>query len=42
MDAILKSPSFSAPEEFNDGKIGLKVKKENSPNKTIVGHLNIN
>ena len=41
-DAILKSPSFSAPEEFNDAKIGLKVMKENSPNKIIVGHLNIN
>ena len=40
--AILKSPSFSAPEEFNDAKIGLKVMKENSPNKIIVGHLNIN
>ena len=40
--AILKSPSFSAPEEFNDSKIGLKVMKENSPNKIIVGHLNIN
>ena len=22
-DAILKSPSFTAPEEFNDAKIGL-------------------
>ena len=42
VDAILKSPSFSAPEEFNDAKIGLKVMKENSPNKIIVGHLNIN
>ena len=42
VDAILKSPSFSAPEEFNDANIGLKVMKENSPNKTIVGHLNIN
>ena len=41
-DAILKSPLFSAPEEFNDAKIGLKVTKENSPNKIIVGHLNIN
>ena len=41
-DAILKSPSFSAPEEFNDAKIGLKVMKENSLNKIIVGHLNIN
>ena len=41
-DAILKSLSFSAPEEFNDAKIGLKVMKENSPNKIIVGHLNIN
>ena len=38
----MKSPSFSAPEEFNDAKIGLKVLKENSPNKIIVGHLNIN
>ena len=41
-DAILKTPSFSAPEEFNDAKTGLKVMKENSPNKIIVGHLNIN
>ena len=29
-DAILKSPSFSALEEFNDAKIELKVMKENS------------
>ena len=28
--------------EFNDAEIGLKVMKENSPNKTIVGYLNIN
>ena len=42
MDVILKSPSFSAPKEFNNAKIGLKVMKENSPNKIIVGHLNIN
>ena len=42
VDAILKPPSFSAPEEFNDAKIGLKAMKENSPNKIIVGHLNIN
>ena len=41
-EAILKSPLFSAPEEFNDAKIGLKVMKENSPNKIIMGHLNIN
>ena len=41
-EAILKSPLFSAPEEFNDAKIGLKVMKENSPNKIIVEHLNIN
>ena len=41
-EAILKSPLFSAPEEFNDAKIGLKVMEENSPNKIIVGHLNIN
>ena len=41
-EAILKSPSFSASEEFNDAKIGLKVMTENSPNKIIVGHLNIN
>ena len=41
-DVILKSPSLSASEEFNDAKIGLKVMKENSPNKIIVGHLNIN
>ena len=32
VDAILKSPSFSAPKEFNDAKIGLKVMKENSSN----------
>ena len=38
----MKSPLFSAPEECNDAKIGLKVMKENSPNKIIVGHLNIN
>ena len=38
---ILKSPLFFAPEEFNDAKIGLKVMKENSPNKIIVGQLNI-
>ena len=42
VDGILKSPSFSAPEQFNDTKIGLKVMKENSSNKIIVGHLNIN
>ena len=42
MDGILKSPSFSAPEEFNDAKIGLEVMNENFPNKIIVGHLNIN
>ena len=42
VDDILKSLSFSAPEEFNDAKIGLRVMKENSPNKIIVGHLNIN
>ena len=41
-DAILKPPSFSASEEFNDAKIALKVMKENFPNKLIVGHLNIN
>ena len=41
-EAILKSPLFSAPEEFSDSKIGLKVMKENSPNKIIVGHVNIN
>ena len=41
-EAILKSSLFSAPEEFNDAKIGLKVMEENSPNKIIVGHLNIN
>ena len=40
-EAILKSPLFSAPEEFNDAKIGLKVMKENFPNKIIKGHLNI-
>ena len=38
-DSILNSPLFSAPEEFNDAKIGLKVMKENSPNKIIVIHL---
>ena len=42
VDAILRSPPFSAPEEFNNAKIGLKVMKENSPNKVIVGHLNTN
>ena len=41
-DAILKSPSFSAPEEFNDTNIGLRKMKEHTPNKIIVGHLNIN
>ena len=41
-DATLESPLLSAPEEFNDAKIGLKVMKENSPNKIIAGHLNIN
>ena len=41
-EVILKSPLFCAPEEFNDAKIGLKVMKENSPNKIIVEHLNIN
>ena len=40
-EAILKSPLLSAPEESNDTKIGLKVMKENSPNKIIVGQLNI-
>ena len=40
-EAILKSPLFSAPEESNDTKIGLKVMKENSHNKIIVGQLNI-
>ena len=33
---------LSAHEEFNDAKIWLKVMKEKSPNKIIVGHLNIN
>ena len=28
VDATLNSPSFSAPEEFNDAKIGLKVINE--------------
>ena len=41
-DATLESLLLSAPEEFNDAKIGLKVMKENSPNKIIVEHLNIN
>ena len=41
-EAILKPPLFSAYEEFNDAKIGLKVMKENSPNKIIVGNLHIN
>ena len=27
----MKSPLFSAPEDLNDAKIGLKVMKENSP-----------
>ena len=30
---ILKLPLFSAREEFNDAKIGLKAMKENVPNK---------
>ena len=38
---ILKSPLFSAPEEFNDARIGLKAMKENSPNKIIVRQLNV-
>ena len=38
-ETILKSLLFSALEEFNDGKIGLKVKKQNSPSKIIVGTL---
>ena len=41
-DAILQSPSFSAPDQFNDAKIKLKVMKENSPNKIILRHFNIN
>ena len=41
-EAILKSPLFSGPEEFNDAKIGLKVIKENSPNEIIVEHLYFN
>ena len=41
-DATLESPLLSAPEEFNDAKIGLKVMKENSPNIIVVRHLNIN
>ena len=41
VDAILKFPSFSSPEEFNDAKTGLKVMKENSHNKIIVELLNI-
>ena len=40
-DVTLKSPLLSAPEEFNDAIIGLKVMKENFPNKIIMGHLNI-
>ena len=40
-DVTLKSPLLSAPEEFNDAIIGLKVMKENFPNKIIVGHLSI-
>ena len=39
---VSKPTLFSAHEEFNAVKIGLKVMKENSPNKIIVGHLNIN
>ena len=42
VDDILKSPPSSAPEEFNNAHIGLKVMKENSSNKIIVGHLNTN
>ena len=40
-EAILNS-SFSASEEFIGATIGLKLMKENSPNKSIVWHLNIN
>ena len=42
MEATLKSPLLSDPEEFNDAKIGLKVMNEISPNKIIVEHLHIN
>ena len=38
-EPILKSPLFSAHEQFNDAKIGLKTMKENSPNKIIVWYL---
>ena len=41
-ETILKSSLFFASEEVNDANIGLKVIKANSPNKIIVGHLNIN
>lgn len=37
-EAILNS-SFSASEEFIGATIGLKLMKENSPNKSIVGHF---
>ena len=40
--AIPKSPLSSAYKEFSDAKIGLKVMKENSPNKITVGNLHIN
>ena len=40
-EAILNS-SFSASEEFIGATIGLKLMKENSPNKSIEWHLNIN
>ena len=33
---------MSTSEEFNDANIRLKVIKGNSPNKVIVGHVNIN
>ena len=41
-ETILKSSLFFASEEVNDANIGLKVIKAKSPNKIIVGHLNIN
>ena len=40
--AISKPFLFSAYEKFNDAKIGMKVMKENSPNKITVRNFNMN
>ena len=40
--AISKTSLFSGYEKFNDAKIGMKVMKENSPNKITVRNFNMN